>query len=440
MYRLYGAAVRLAWAAVLPYQAVIALLNGGRPPRLGERLGRPRGCLPGGLAVHAVSVGEVRLALPLIARLKERHPGLPVHLTTTTATGRALAESARDHGGPGTPESISEPPLDLPGPVARFLQRVAPRAIVIVETEIWPNFLRLCGRDGVPVILVNGRISPRAFPRYRAARRLFREALHAVRLFGMQSEEDALRIRLLGAPAERVRVTGNLKYDLPVPDLPGPQARASLGLGPGEPLFVAGSTAPGEEDAVLGAFEALRGVDASVRLALAPRHPESLPRAEAALRSAGLRVASYSRRAGSRPAADGRYDALLVDVVGVLPEIYAAADIVFVGGSLVPRGGQNILEPAALGKPVLFGPHMENFRSAAAALTEAGGGFVARDGRQLADLAVRLLTDRAGARVAGTMARRVVESNRGALEHSIRLIEEVLGPPARSPGLLASRP
>ncbi len=440
MYRLYGALLRLAWAAVLPYQTVIALAAGRARPRLSEKLGRCGGGGRGGFWVHAVSVGEVRLALPLVAGIKGIAPGLPVHLTTCTATGRALAEAAREGAAPGRPDSVSDLPFDLPGPMGRLLDRLQPRAIVIVETEIWPNLLRLCGRRGVPVVLVNGRISSRAYPRYRAVRRILRPALGEVRLLGMQSEEDAERIRSLGAPPERVRVTGNLKYDLPPPGLEAAEARRRLGLGPHEPLFVAGSTAPGEEAAVLGAFAALRRAEPSTRLALAPRHPESFARAAAALRAAGLRVRTHSGRPAPGGARDGPYDALLVDVVGVLPEIYAAADLVFVGGSLVPRGGQNVLEPAALGKPVLFGPSMDNFRSAAAALAEAGAGFMARDAGELADLAVHLLTDRTASRVAGTMARRVVEANRGALGRTILMIEEAIGPRPGATGVVAARP
>jgi 3-deoxy-D-manno-octulosonic-acid transferase len=437
MYRLYGALLRLAWAAVLPYQIVIPWLNGGSRPRLGERLGRPgNGAEPrsGGLWVHAVSVGEVRLALPLLARLRERFPGWPLHLTTSTPTGRALAEGARTGAGPGRSDTVSELPFDLAGSMGRFLDLLQPRALLIMETEIWPNLLRLCGRRGIPVVLVNGRISLRSYGRYRVVRPFLRRALLDIRLFGMQSEDDARRIISLGAPEGRVRVTGNLKFDLPLPSTPGEATRERLGLAPGEPLFVAGSTAPGEEAPVLEAFRALRQADPRARLVLAPRHPERFARAGEILRASGLRVANWS----ALPA-PGAYEALLLDAVGVLPLLYAAADLVFVGGSLVPRGGHNILEPAALGKPVLFGPHMDNFKEPARALTAAGAAFVARDGRELGSLAVRLLSDPAAYRVASALARRVVEANRGALARTIEALDEVLSPGSEAPGLAAAR-
>ncbi len=446
MYRMYGALLRLAWSAALPYQIVTALLTGRRCPRLGERLGEPPGRpapRPGGLWIHAVSVGEVRLALPLIARLRERFPGLASHLTTVTTTGRALAEEAMQGRGSARPDSVSDLPFDLAGSMGRLLGRLEPAAVLIVETEIWPNLLRACGRRGVPVMLVNGRISPAAHARYRLVRGCLGRVLRDVSLFLMQSEEDAGRILDLGAPPERVRVTGNIKYDIPIPDAAPGDLRRRLGLSPGEPLFVAGSTAPGEEDPVLEAFHLLRGHDRSTRLVLAPRHPERFARAEAALRRAGLRVALWSHVAAAgavEPAGPlPSYDALLLDAVGVLPRFYAVADVVFVGGSLVARGGHNLLEPAALGKPVLFGPHTDNFRAIARALTDAGAGFVARDGRELGALAVNLLSDRVAYAVASTMARKVVEANRGALDRTLAMLAEAL-PARRLPsGIAAAR-
>jgi len=436
MYLLYGALLALAWAAVLPYQTVMAFLKRGAPPPFRERLGfLPAGAPSGGFWIHAVSVGEVRLALSLLPLLRQRFAGAPVHLTTGTATGRALAASG---GGAPPPESISVLPFDLPFAMGRLVDRLRPRAVLIVETEIWPNLLRLCARRGVPVLMVNGRISVRTYPRYRALGSFLRRALQDVRLFGMQSGEDADRIKGLGAPAGRVRVTGNLKFDLPPARGDRDGLRRRLGLPATATLFVAGSTAAGEDEPVLRAFRAVREADASARLVLAPRHPENFAPGEDAARAAGYRVALWSRVAPPGARAAATWDVLLLDALGVLPEVYAASDLVFVGGSLVPRGGHNVLEPAALGKPVLFGPHMDNFRAAAEALTAAGAGFVARDGQALGELAVRLLADRTGYRVASAMAARVVEANRGALERTLALLEEILAP-AGMPGRRAAR-
>src|SRR3989442_9027894 len=435
MYHLYGALLCLAWAAVLPCQMVMAFLKRPSPPPFRERLGfLPAGAPSGGFWIHAVSVGEVRLALSLLPLLRERFAGAPVHFTTGTATGRALAAA----GGGAPPESISALPFDLPFTMGRLLDRLRPRALLIVETEIWPNLLRSCTRRRVPVFVVNGRISARTYPRYRALGSFLRRALQGVRLFGMQSGEDADRIKSLGAPAEKVRVTGNLKFDLPPPRADRDGLRHKLGLPDSATLFVAGSTAAGEEQPVLRAFRAVREADTSARLVLAPRHPENFATGEDAARAAGHRVALWSRVASTSGRAAAPWDVLLLDVLGVLPEVYAASDLGFVDGSLVPRGGHNVLEPAALGKPVLFGPHMDNFRAAAEALTSAGAGFVARDGQALGDLAVRLLAVRAGYRVASAMALRVVEKNRGALERTLAMLEEDLTP-AGMPGRQAAR-
>ncbi|OLD66588.1 MAG: 3-deoxy-D-manno-octulosonic acid transferase [Acidobacteria bacterium] len=436
MYRVYGALTALAWAAVLPYQMVMAILKRTPPPSLRERLGYLQdGAAPGGFWMHAVSVGEVRLALRILPELRRRFPGAAVHLTTGTATGRALAASG---AGAPPPASIGTLPFDLPFAMGRLLDRLRPRAVLVMETEIWPNLLRVCAERGVPVLLVNGRISPRSYPRYRALRPFLQESLHGFTTLGMQSREDAERIVGLGAAVHRVRVTGNLKFDLEPPRVDPDAVRRRLGVEARTPLFVAGSTAAGEERAVLQAFRALRGVDVRARLVLAPRHPEDFPAAGTRARDAGHVVATWSRVAAIAGPPAPSWDVLVVDALGILPELYAAADLVFVGGSLVPRGGQNVLEPASLGKPVLFGPHMENFRAPSEALVAAGAGFVAHDGEELGRLLTRLLGDRAGYRVASAMAARVVEANRGALPKTMAMIEEALAP-ARSQGQGALR-
>jgi 3-deoxy-D-manno-octulosonic-acid transferase len=438
MYGLYGVLLRLAWAVVLPYQIVSARLAGRPGPPIRERLvtgAPPAGLTPGGLWVHAVSVGEVRLALSTIAALRRRWPGQHVHLTTCTPTGRSLALEARAAGRPGAPDSLSDAPIDLPGPVGRFLDRVRPRALLLMETEIWPNMLRLAAARGVRIAVLNGRISPRALPRYRRARPLFARALSHVGLFAMQSEEDAARIRSLGADAAAVRVAGNMKFDLPRPAAAADAVRRRLGFGGTDPILVAGSTARGEEAAVVEAFRALRRVAPGARLVVAPRHPEDVAAADDALRAAGL----VTRRYGTpRPVAGGEVtppsaaagDAVVVDVLGVLPEIYVAAALAFVGGSLVPRGGQNLLEPAAVACPVLFGPLVDNWRAAADALLRAGGGFMVRDGAGLAAEVARLAADPGARAQAGARALAVVESNRGALERTLDLLAAQIEPPA----------
>jgi len=432
MYGLYGALLRLVWAVVIPYQFVIGLVTGHPGPRLGERLVRgpdPRAHGPNGLWVHAVSVGEVRLALTVIAAIRRRWPGGPVHLTTGTETGRALALETAGRAAAGAPDGVSALPLDLPGPMGRLIDRLRPRAILVIETEIWPNLIRRAAAHGVPVVIVNGRLAPRTFPRYRVARRLFAPALARVGLVAAQTREDADRFRALGAPKERVLVTGNLKFDLPVPRADGEAVRRRLGFPPGATVLVAGSTARAEAAPVLAAYAALAAVDSGARLVLAPRHPEDVAPAAAALEARAIAWRRWSALDGT---AAGDWSAVLVDVMGVLPEIYAAASLAFVGGSLVPRGGQNLLEPAALGCPVLFGPRLDNVRAAAAALLAAGGGFRADDGAGLTALVLRLAADPAARREAGARARSVVDRERGALERTLDAAAALLGPaPAR---------
>jgi len=428
MYRLYGALLRLAWAVVIPYQFVIGLVTGRPGPRLGERLIRgpaPPAHGPGGLWIHAVSVGEVRLALTVIAAIRRRWPGSPVHLTTGTETGRALALEAAGRAAAGAPDDVSALPFDLPGPMGRLIDRLRPRAILVIETEIWPNLIRAAAGRGVPVVIVNGRLSPRTFPRYRAARRLFAQALARVDLVAAQTREDADRFRALGAAAERVLVTGNLKFDLPVPRADGEAVRGRLGFPPGATVFVAGSTARAEAAPVLAAYTALAAADCGARLVLAPRHPEDVAPAAAALAARAITWRRWSTIDGT---ATGDWSAVLVDVMGVLPEIYAAASLAFVGGSLVPRGGQNLLEPAALGCPVLFGPHLDNVRAAAAALVAAGGGFRVDDDTGLTAHVLRLAGDETARRAAGARARSVVDRERGALERTLDAAAVFLGP------------
>lgn len=405
-------------------------------PGLAERLGR----YPPALAavgagrpvwLHAVSVGETVAALPLVAALRAARPSTPVVLSTVTPTGQATARArAREAA------AVCYFPFDFAPVVRRALDVVRPRLVLLVETEIWPVFLLEAAGRGLPVGVVNGRISDRSFRRYRLALPLFRRCLRTLAFVGAQSAADAERFAALGAPADRTHVTGNLKIDQAAARQPGgpdPDAlERALALPPG-PRLVAGSTHRGEEAALLAAFGRLRQETPELRLLLAPRHPERLPEVERLLAESGHRWARRSERPGlpGEPAPD----VVLVDTIGELAALYGLADLAFVGGSLVPVGGHNLLEPAAHGRAPLFGPHVHNFREVARALGEAGGAVPVPDAGAFAETAARLLADPAGRAALGARARAVVEAGRGATARTLRLVERVLGPvePAAAP-------
>ena len=436
---LYGAALRLAWVASIPYQIVMELFFGRSAGRRRERLGRSDDLgriAPGGLWVHAVSFGEVRLAHAVIAALEPRLGGAPVFLTTSTETGRALAERQRRDGAPGAADAIAAPPVDLPGPIGRVVDAVRPRALVLIETELWPNLLRLLPARGVPVIVVNGRLSPRAFARVLKVRSLYAPGVAAIRCVAAQTEADARRFVALGLPPDRVRVTGNIKFDLPIP-APGPDPpRRRMGLADDTPVFVAGSTARGEAEPLARAFARLRAAVPDAVLVIAPRHPEDIAATRRVLERTGWRVDLWSRLAGTSAAAGAggarapAADAVVVDAMGVLPSLYGCATVAFVGGSLVRRGGQNLLEPAACGVPVIFGPWVDTVRFAADALLASGGGFEVADADSLGDEVVRLATDAAARTRAGDRARETVLKNRGPLVRTLDLVAAALEAPA----------
>ena len=400
----------------------------GRPPAFTERFGFiPTGrftTLAGRrpIWVHAVSVGETIAVRPLLRGLKQRFPDRPLVLSNTTETGRSI--------GQGIPEvdfSIYFP-FDFGFAVRRLLGAIRPSLVVIVETEIWPNFLRAAQRQGVPVLLANGRIADRAFPRYLRMQWFFRPALARYSAFCMQGIEDARRIEVIGAPAGRVHVAGNLKFDIPV-TVQSPQRRAALrekfGLDPDVLLFTVASTHEGEEELVLSACRQVPGWGGTFGTIIVPRHPERAPAVGELLRRDGVPFVLRSRLPqSSTPLA--RNQVLLVDTVGELLELYALSDLVFVGGSLVPTGGHNLLEPAACGVPSLFGPHTSNFREIAALVCDAGAGIRVADGAELAVTVARLLADPAERRRLGENGVRLMSETGGATARHLEIIATLL--------------
>jgi 3-deoxy-D-manno-octulosonic-acid transferase len=419
MYVLYSAvmaALALVW---LP--SLLARRRRVPDERLGlaERLGRFGPELPAAPRcwVHAVSVGEVAVAVPLVEGLLARRPDLGVVMTTVTPTG---AQLVRDRlRGRAVHRYF---PLDLPGPVGRALDAVRPEFCIVMETELWPNFLRALRRRRIPGIVANGRISDRSFRRYQWVRWLMRRALADVAVFAMQSDEDARRIIALGAPSARVVVTGNLKTDLTPDGSRDADWPRRLGLERGERLWIAGSTHRGEDALVLAAFEAVRAEVPGVRLLLAPRHPERAPEVEQLAVERGLPLIRRTALNGT----DVAGKVVLLDTVGELAALYAFAEVVFVGGSLVPAGGHNMLEPALARKPVLFGPHTENFRDAARLLLDAGAAVVVGDGPALARELGRLLRDPALRARMGEAGFAAVSARRGGVQATIDLVERAV--------------
>lgn len=374
---------------------------------------------PHGVWVHAVSVGEVQASAPLVTALSRRHPDLALTVTTFTPTGAARARALF-----GNIAEVRYVPYDLPGAVRRFLKRVDPGLAVIFETELWPNLYRECGRRRVPLVLASARISERSLGRYRRLGALFRDALSQASIVAAQGEADAARFRALGADAASTHVTGNLKFDFELPeDLAERGRRLRRHYARGRPLWVAGSTHEGEEAAVLEAHGQVRDTHPDALLVIAPRHPGRFAEVSERLAQAGV---PFTRRSGGAQAQDDACAVLLLDSLGELLEFYAASDVAFVGGSLVPVGGHNLLEPAALGVPILTGPHNFNAADVARLLIARGAAEVVHDPQELGARLSALLSDPEERERIGSQGRASVEGSRGALERLLALIEPLL--------------
>ena len=384
------------------------------PERFGWLASQPE---TGGIWVHAVSVGETQAAAPMIRALRERHPELPLLVTTTTPTG-----AERVVGLFGGEVAHRYAPYDLPDVVARYLDRVRPRLLVVMETELWPNLFHHCRVRGIPVVVANARLSERSARGYARIGHFTRTVLRDISLIAAQGRADAARFNALGAPEARLRVTGTIKFDARVPPSLREQAEVvRRELGVDRPVWIAASTHEGEEGAVLDAFErALESVP-DLLLVLVPRHPERFQRVEQLARQ---RFATVSRSSGDPCGPETRV--YLGDTMGELLMLFAAADLAFVGGSLVEVGGHNVLEPASVGVPVLFGPHMHNFAQVSQQLLEAGGARRVSGAEELAEWVVVWLRDANARHAAGERASRMVEANRGALESLLELLEGYL--------------
>ena len=423
----------------LPYRLVMAAgLVAGAPFLLARRRGLAGEILAGRLVrpapdpfpgrplwIHAVSVGEVGVAATLVRALPAE---LPLLVTTVTPTGQARAHTLfKDRA------RVAYLPLDLEGPVDRFLAAVEPRALLLTEGDYWPLLLAHLARRDVPVAVINGRVSDRSFPRLAGlARRLPRAVglfFGPVARFGMQTAADRDRLLALGVPAEKVSVTGNLKYETLLPKPLAELEREITALAAGRPILVAGSTMAGEEEAVLTAFQAASTSTPSL-LILAPRHPERFAEVERLLARRGM---PYLRRS-SLPASATKIDVLLLDTVGELASLYALARGAFIGGTLAPTGGHNPLEAARFGVPVAVGPSMENFREMAEMFDARGAWARVADASALGATWGRALSEPGWAQELGGRGREVVEANRGALERTLALIAPWCSPGAGGGG------
>ncbi|MDO9027005.1 MAG: 3-deoxy-D-manno-octulosonic acid transferase [bacterium] len=373
--------------------------------------------------IHGASVGEMGVIAPFLEQLKIQMPEKNIVLSTMTATGQKRAGEIFSNNAAG----IFFLPLDFWFAQKLALKRVRPGALVLTETEIWPNLIRQCQKQNIPVFLVNARLSARSFKHYRTWSFLFGPLLNTLQLIACQSSEDAERYLALGVRKDIVTVTGNLKYDGikgPVSQLEKQELRKDFGLSPEDLVFAAGSTREGEELIILNAWqESLKNGKLEIgnwKLIIAPRHPGRFSEVEKLLISQNL---NYGKRSDQKKGGtSNNFDILLLDTIGELVSAYAASDLAFVGGSLVPVGGHNPLEPAALGLPVIFGPHMFNARESAEGLLACGGAVQVKDAGELKDVLAELLGSQEKRLLTGSKARSLVDSKRGVSKATAEMV------------------
>jgi 3-deoxy-D-manno-octulosonic-acid transferase len=418
MYFIYNIFLILGTVLLLPVilfkLATVPKYRGGLTQKLGRlRKGVMRvirGTRP--IWVHAVSVGEVMAAHPLVRELKKKYPDRKLILSTVTVTGYYTARRRVPEA-----DAVFFFPFDFPWIVRRVIHGINPVVVLVAETELWPNFFRELKKAGIPSALINGRISLNSHKNYVKFKRFFRQVFSNVDLFCMQSEEDAGRIRDIGADPAKVIVTGNLKFDQKIPvNQPAPVA-----ISAGKKVITAGSTHRGEEEALLDVFTQLRAKYPELLLIIAPRHPERFDEVEGLVNKAGYECLRRTQRKGPIK------DVLLLDTIGELRAFYALCDIAFVGGSLVKVGGHNLLEPAAMKKPVIFSRYMFNFKEISEALMSVGGGVMVKDKGELYRQLDRLLADKELATRMGERAFRVIEMNSGAAKRTLDAVGGFLG-------------
>jgi 3-deoxy-D-manno-octulosonic-acid transferase len=421
MYLLYSILYAIALLISSPYWLVRMLQAGKYRAGLKERLGSvpprlKRAAAPHqSIWIHAVSVGEVLAVSGLVNALRKQFPEREIYVSTTTLTGQNLA---REKFGP---ERVFYVPLDLPFAIKPFLTAILPAMLVLAETEFWPNLLHMAKGSGCQTAVVNARISDRSLPGYKRFRFLLKAVLSDVDLFLAQTEVDRERLIAIGADAERVRVAGNLKFDVKAPAESALSRELRRVLQPNQRTLVFGSTVEGEEELLIPCFKSVLREYPRALIVLAPRHPERFDAVAEVLHSAGLSFWRRSTWSGSALAGG----VLLLDTIGELASVYSVAEITFVGGSLVPRGGHNILEPAQFAKPILVGPHYENFREIVRTFLATNAVLVVNT-EQLSATVLRLLQQPHEATQLGSRAFHVVEGGRGSTQRTLGAIVELL--------------
>ncbi len=423
MYLLYNIFVTLVFIILSPYLFIRSLIEGHG---ISERLGwLPKDTEVGlgqkeAIWFHAASVGEVKILPPVICSLKKKSPDFLAVVSILTKTGKAEAKKILKDA-----DLVFHPPVDIVFFVKRVVKKIEPKALILVETELWPNLIREAKRGKSKIFVINGRLSKKSFSFYNRFKRLFSEVLSFVDIFCMRTEEDSKRAVILGADPNKIKVLGNLKFDQ-IPTNSSQrnkeETKKSLGINPDSNLIVAGSIRGGEERIILNAFYRLKKEFQSLCLILAPRHMKRLKETEKLILSLGLKFIRKSKIKDQRVLED----VILLDTYGELFSLYPCADVAFVGGSLVPKGGHNILEPAIFGVPVLFGPHTEHFKSARKLLLSSGGGIVVKDENQLFEKCFLLLKDEGLKKDLGNRAKKAVQSQRGLSDKTVDLLLKTL--------------
>lgn len=449
MYLAYSLLLSLGLLVLIPYFLYQALAHGKYLEGLRQRLGSLTPITGGQqrplIWLHCVSVGETQAARPLVNRLRKEFPEHALVVSTITRTGQKLAQDVFGR----QVDSVFYFPFDWRWSVRRALRIINPSVVLLMETELWPNFLRECKAREIPVALVNGRISRQSFRRYSSIKFFLRRVLESLSVAVMQSETDAQRLEALGMPGDRIRTAGNLKFDAGAVVMTGEKTaaiRERFGLDEARPIILAASTHAPEEKVLIESFKQIRRSQ-TVRLILAPRHPERFAEVASLIQNSGL---SWARRTDAPAATDTQASVILLDTIGELPAVYSLATVVFVGGSIVDRGGHNVLEPAAAGVPVVTGAHTHNFHAIVGLLNEQNAlvqlppleGDAASN--QLTAVFTDLLTNPERRTEVATRATQLIATNQGAADRTIKIITPLLSTKRRdnsqSNSVLAAKP